>query len=78
MKTARCTTCQEAKARATECLGALNDAQARIVDLEAALRRAVPWLGKLIADGAHMNAVAPNDAVGALQQAEAILQGVTA
>lgn len=39
----------------------------------AALRRAIPWLGKLIADGGHLNSVAPNDAIGALQQAEAAL-----
>lgn len=42
-------------------------------ELLAALQRAVPWLGKLIADGGHMNSVAPNDAVGALQQAEAAI-----
>lgn len=40
---------------------------------EKALRRAVPWLGRMIADGGHLNAVAPNDAVGALAQAEAAI-----
>lgn len=39
-------------------------------ELVDALRRATPWLGKMIADGAHMNSVAPNDCIGALQQAE--------
>jgi hypothetical protein len=38
-----------------------------------ALRRSVPWLGKLIADGGHLNSVAPNDAVGAMHQAEAAI-----
>lgn len=42
-------------------------------ELLEALRRVVPWLGKMIADKAHLNAVAPNDAVGALQQAEAAI-----
>ena len=42
-------------------------------ELLAALRRAVPWLGKLIADGGHLQSVCPNDAIGALQQAEAAL-----
>lgn len=40
----------------------------------AALARCVPWMGKLIADEAHLNAVAPQDAVGALAQAEAALR----
>lgn len=42
--------------------------------MESALKRAVPWLGKLIADRGHLAAVCPNDAVGALQQAEAALE----
>jgi hypothetical protein len=46
-------------------------------ELLAALRRAVPWLGKLIADGAHLNSVAPNDAIGALEQAEAAIAKAT-
>ena len=44
--------------------------------LKAALGRAVPWLGKLIADGGHLNAVAPNDAIGAMDQAQAALDKV--
>ena len=43
-------------------------------ELLAALQRALPWLGKLIADGGHLNSVAPNDAVGAMQQAEAAIK----
>jgi hypothetical protein len=35
-----CPQCQSAKAHATDCLGRLNEARARIVDLEAALRDA--------------------------------------
>lgn len=42
-------------------------------DLAAACKRAIPWLGKLIADGAHLNSVAPNDAIGALEQLEAAI-----
>ena len=38
MTRATCQKCQAAEARATECLGMLNEAQARAVDLEAALR----------------------------------------
>ena len=39
----------------------------------ASMRRMVPWLGKLIADGGHLQAVAPQDAVNALAEAEMIL-----
>jgi hypothetical protein len=50
------------------------EANARLIaaapDLLAALRRAVPWLGKLIADNGHADSAAPNDAIGALRQAE--------
>jgi len=38
-----------------------------------ALHRAVPWLGKLIADKGHLQSVLPNDAVRALQMAEAAI-----
>jgi hypothetical protein len=41
--------------------------------LHLALKRSVPWLGKLIADGGHLESVAFCDAVGALQQAEAAI-----
>lgn len=36
MTRATCTKCQAAEARATECLGMLNEAQARVVDLQSA------------------------------------------
>lgn len=43
------------------------------LDLYFACERMLPWIGKLIADGGHLNSVAPNDAIGAMQQAEAAL-----
>ena len=42
-------------------------------DLVAAVRRAIPWMGKLIADGAHKNSVLPRDAEIALDMLEAAL-----
>jgi hypothetical protein len=39
-----------------------------------ALRRAAPWLGKMIADGAHQNAVLPNDCVRTLQLVEDVIE----
>jgi hypothetical protein len=39
----------------------------------ASMRRMVPWLGKLVANGGHLNSVAPQDAVNALAEAEMIL-----
>lgn len=40
----------------------------------AAVKRATPWLGKMIADKAHLNSVAPNDCVGAMHQCEDVLE----
>lgn len=42
--------------------------------LRAALKRAIPWLGRMIADGGHLNSILPNDCVGALDQAEAAIK----
>lgn len=42
-------------------------------DLLEACKRALPWIGKMIADKAHLNAVAPNDCVGAMEQLEAAI-----
>ena len=42
-----------------------------------ALKRALPWIGKMIADNAHMNSVAPNDCVGAMQEMEAAILKAT-
>jgi len=42
-------------------------------ELLAALQRCVPWIGHMIAHGGHLQSVAPNDAIGALQQAEAAI-----
>jgi hypothetical protein len=54
-----------------------GEADARLIvaapELLAALRRAVPWLGKMIADGAHLNSVLPRDCEMALAQAEAAI-----
>ena len=46
-------------------------------ELLAALNRALPWLGRLIADGGHLNSVAPNDAIGAMNQAQAAIDKAT-
>ena len=42
-------------------------------DMLAALRRAAPWLGKMIADKWHLRCVAPNDCVATLRQAEDLI-----
>ncbi|NQV85455.1 MAG: hypothetical protein HQ492_00045 [Woeseiaceae bacterium] len=52
------------------------ETQHRANELRAALKRIVPWLGRMICDGGHLPCVAPNDAVGALHQAEAALAGM--
>jgi hypothetical protein len=39
----------------------------------ASMQRMVPWLGKLVAMGGHLDSVAPQDAVNALAEAEMIL-----
>lgn len=46
-------------------------------ELLEALRRVVPWLAKHIADNHHLESVAPNDALGALRQAQAAIQKAT-
>jgi hypothetical protein len=46
-------------------------------ELLAACKRALPWIGRLIADNAHLNSVAPNDAIGAMQQLEAAIAKAT-
>lgn len=42
-------------------------------DMLHALRRAAPWLARLIADGGHHGCAAPNDAVRTLQRVEAAI-----
>lgn len=42
-------------------------------NLLEALRRCVPWLGRMIADGGHEKCVMPNDAIRSLQMAEQVL-----
>lgn len=66
-----------------DCDGALaeQEANARLIAaapcMLEALQRVIPWMGRLIADGGHLNCVAPNDAVGALAQAEAAIARAT-
>ncbi len=45
-------------------------------EMLAALQRAAPWLGKLIADGGHLQATLPADAVRTLDMVEAALAKV--
>lgn len=58
-----------------------GQANARLIaaapDMLTALKRAAPWLGKLIADGGHMHSVAPNDAIGTLERVEAAIAKAT-
>lgn len=54
-----------------------RDIMAAAPELLAALNRALPWLGRLIADGGHLNSVAPNDAIGAMNQAQAAIDKAT-
>ena len=60
----------------------LRDTQAQAADaaliaaapaLLRAARRALPWIGKMIADGGHLAAVAPNDALGAMEELTAAI-----
>lgn len=43
-------------------------------ELLAALERITPWIGKMIADGAHLGAVLPGDCEQALRQAAAAIE----
>lgn len=60
--------------------GQMNECQAnaRLIasapDLLEACEAALPWIGKMIADGAHMNSVAPNACVGAMQRMDAAIR----
>ena len=47
-------------------------------ELLKACKRMLPWIVKMIADGGHLAAVAPNDAIGAMQQAQAAIDSATA
>lgn len=69
---------EEAEEELNDDRAALVETKAEIGRLRAALARAVPWLGKMIADGGHLESVAPNDAIGALAQAEAALAAIHA
>jgi len=56
-------------------------ANARLIavapELLAACQRATPWLGKMIADGGHLAAVLPQDAVRSLEMLEAAIAKAT-
>jgi hypothetical protein len=56
----------------------LQASQSRERELLFALKRCVPWLGKMIADGGHLQAVAPNDAVLSLARAEQLIAKIEA
>lgn len=45
-------------------------------ELVSACKRALPWIGKMIADKAHLNSVLPNDCIGAMEQLEVALTKV--
>ena len=57
-----------------------GQANARVMtagpEMLAALKRATPWLGKLIAEGVHKECVAPLDAENTLKQIEALIAKV--
>lgn len=42
-------------------------------DLLAACERALPWIGRMIASNVHMQSVAPNDCVGALNEMDSAI-----
>ncbi len=56
---------------------AVGVANARLIsrapEMLDALRRVVPWLGRMIANGGHLGSVGPNDCVEALRQAEDLI-----
>ena len=41
-------------------------------EMITAIRRALPWIGKMIADGGHMNSVLPNDAVRTMEMLDSV------
>ncbi len=53
------------------------DSNARLIaaapELLEACKRAAPWLGKMIADQAHLNSTLPNDCVRTLEMLEAVI-----
>ena len=64
--------------RIVSCVNACKGINPEAVpELLKALKRCVPWIGKMIADGAHQNSVAPLDCENALRQAEAAIANAT-
>jgi len=80
--TTELTTRQTAKLAADFEENQSREANARLIALSPqmldSLKRVIPWLGKMIADKAHLNAVAPLDAENALKEAEALIAKATA
>lgn len=56
-------------------------ANARLIaaapDMLAALKRAEPWLGRLIAENTHIDCVMPNDAIRTLEMISAAIARAT-
>lgn len=52
-------------------------AYAAAPDMLAALQQARKWLGKMIADGGHLNSVAPQHAVRTLEDINAAIASAT-
>lgn len=49
---------------------------AKAPELLAACRRALPWIGKIIADGTHLKCCAPNDCEALKKQLEDLIDGI--
>jgi hypothetical protein len=56
------------------------DANERLIEAAPAmfksLNRLIPWIGRMIADGAHKNTVAPLDCENGLAEAEALIKKI--
>jgi hypothetical protein len=56
------------------------EADARLIEAAPAmfksLNRLIPWIGRMIADGAHKNTVAPLDCENGLAEAEALIKKI--
>lgn len=66
-------TCHEGAVNAEDNAQFIAHAANCHAELLAACKRAAPWLGKLIGDGGHKNAVLPRDAMRTLRLVEAVI-----